>query len=85
MTTICQSCGMPMSETVHFGTEPDGTVSEEYCTYCYQAGRFVDEGIRLPEKIAHNVRLAVSMGMPEIDARELAENTIPTLKRWLDQ
>ena len=38
---FCQSCGMPMTETGHFGTEKGGSRSDDYCRYCYQDGRFV--------------------------------------------
>lgn len=36
---FCQSCAMPMSDE-HFGTEKDGSKSEDYCSYCYQDGEF---------------------------------------------
>ena len=37
---FCQSCGMPMTAPEHFGTEADGTPSNEYCVYCYKDGAF---------------------------------------------
>jgi len=79
---ICQSCGMPMQKSKDFGTNTDGSKNEEYCHYCYKDGRFTDEGITMEEKINKNIELATRMGMPEEKAREMANNTIPKLKRW---
>lgn len=79
---ICQSCGMPLDKDENKGTNSDGTKNEEYCKYCYQNGKFTDEGISLKDKIEKNVQMSVKMGMPEDKAREMAENTLPNLKRW---
>lgn len=37
---LCQSCGMPLSSAEVLGTNADGSLNEEYCTYCYQHGQF---------------------------------------------
>ncbi len=39
----------------------------------------------MEEKISKNIELAKRMGMPEEQAREIANNIIPKLKRWKDQ
>lgn len=39
---ICQSCAMPMTEDKHFGTEANGSLSSDYCTYCFQKGEFTN-------------------------------------------
>ena len=65
---ICQSCGMPLQKDEDFGTNASGSKSEEYCFHCFQNGKFLDEGITLPQKINKNVRFAVQMGMSEIEA-----------------
>ena len=36
----CQSCGMPMVKEGDFGTNANGTKNNDYCTYCYQKGKF---------------------------------------------
>lgn len=82
---VCQSCGMPLISPGDFGTKKDGKKSGEYCTHCFQRGRFTDEGITLQEKIEKNVEIAKSMGVPEDKAREFAESVIPKLKRWKDE
>ena len=78
----CQSCGMPLQKAGDYGTNADGSRSREYCFHCYQAGRFLDEGITLQEKIEKNVMFGVRMGMPEDTARQLCEDVLPRLKRW---
>ena len=40
---FCQSCGMPLTEETHFGTNADGGKNRSYCIYCYQNGAFTDE------------------------------------------
>jgi len=39
---ICQSCGMPMVASEHFGTNTDHSVSDDYCCFCFQEGKFTD-------------------------------------------
>ncbi len=73
---------MPLKKGEDFGTNADGSKSNEYCFHCFQSGRFLDEGITLQEKIDKNVRFAAQMGMPEAEARQMASNVLPKLKRW---
>jgi hypothetical protein len=79
---ICQSCGMPLQNEEDFGTNENGSKNLEYCHFCFQKGRFTDEGITMEEKIEKNIKIAKNMGMSEEKAREMATNTIPNLKRW---
>lgn len=79
---ICQSCGMPLGNEDDFGTNANGSISEEYCFHCFQNGEFLDEGITLQEKIEKNVKFAVQIGMSEAEARKMASNILPNLKRW---
>lgn len=79
---ICQSCGMPIDKNESKGTNADGSKSEEYCKFCYQKGKFTDEGISLKDKIEKNIQIAVKMGMPEEKAKRMANETLPNLKRW---
>ena len=82
---ICQSCGMPLNIEEDYGTNHDGTKNQEYCHHCYKEGKFTDEGITMKEKIKKNIRIAQKMGMPEDQARRMAEDIIPKLKRWQEQ
>ncbi len=73
---------MPLQKEEDFGTNANGSKSEEYCFHCFQNGKFLDEGITLQEKIDKNVKFAVQMGMSEYEARKMASNVLPKLKRW---
>jgi len=73
---------MPMQKNEDFGTNTDGSKNEDYCHFCYKDGKFTDEGITMEEKISKNIEMAKKMGVPEERAREVANNTIPKLKRW---
>lgn len=81
---ICQSCGMPLEkDPKKGGTNADKSISNKYCSFCFQNGKFLDEGISLQEKIEKNIRIAVtSMNISESAAREMAEKIIPGLERW---
>ena len=81
---ICQSCGIPLeSDPKKGGTNADQSKSEKYCGFCYQDGKFPDEGITLKEKIEKNISIAVmKMNIPENIAREMAERILPGLERW---
>lgn len=82
-TPICQSCGMPMRKEEDFGTNADGTYNHEYCQFCLIGGQFTDPGLTLQQQIENLVDLAVTqMHMEEEDARDMAYNTLPSLKRW---
>ena len=78
---ICQSCGMPMTKPEDFGTNADGSQNNEYCTYCYQSGQFTWNGT-MEEMIEKLVPMAAQMGMTEDEAREMAKENLPKLKRW---
>lgn len=71
-----------MERPEDFGNEIDGSSSSEYCRYCYQNGKFTDEGVTLAEKIIKNIEIAKEMGMPEEEARNMANTVLPNLKRW---
>ena len=71
-----------MKPTEDFGTNRDGSVNNEYCSFCFREGHFTDEGMSLEQKIAKNLLIAKAMGIPEDQAKQMAENVIPKLKRW---
>lgn len=78
----CQSCGMPLSKDEKTtGTEIDGSLSEMYCSHCYENGKFTSPNITLIEmrEIVSNKML--EMHLPKFVARFLTRN-ISTLKRW---
>ena len=73
---------MPMAKDTDYGTNIDGAMNKEYCSFCYKEGKFTDEGTTLEQKIEKNVQIAVKMGWAEEKARQIAESTIPKLRRW---
>ncbi len=47
---FCQSCGMPLDKDEKGGgTEADGSISKDYCSKCYQAGKFTTPDMTLEE------------------------------------
>ncbi len=82
MNTICQSCGMAMSEGQH-GTNADGSLSEDYCIYCFQKGQF-SKNETMEEMIESCIpfELNDSDCPDEETARKRLMEVIPTLKRW---
>ena len=40
---FCQSCGMPFYQEKDHGTEADGSPSEEFCSWCYRDGAFLED------------------------------------------
>lgn len=82
-TLICQSCGMPLdNDPQKGGTNMDKSRSDKYCSFCFQDGKFVDNGITLEQKIAKNIQIAVNMGMTKDKAKQMAESILPKLERW---
>ena len=79
---ICQSCAMPLEKTDNLGTNKDKSKNYEYCKFCFHTGQFTDEGISLEQKIEKNISIAKQMGIKEEDAKQMAENILPKLKRW---
>lgn len=81
---FCQCCGMPMGETNEmYGTNADGSKSEDYCNYCFQNGEFTFQGTmeELIEMCVPNT-VAANPAMSEDDARKGMSEWFPTLKRW---
>lgn len=80
---FCQSCGMPMAPGVAYGTEEDGSESADYCSYCYQNGKFTDN-MTMEEMIdfctSHMVE--ANPGMTAQQAKEQMLRFFPMLKRW---
>jgi len=38
---FCQCCGMPLDDDGLLSREPDGSINEDYCRWCYSDGAFV--------------------------------------------
>lgn len=79
---ICQSCAMPMEREIDFGTNADGTSNKEYCTFCFQYGKFTWENVTFEEFRDKLVSMSDAMGLTPEKAREYADIVLPTLRRW---
>ncbi len=81
---ICQSCGMPMSETdTQYGIESDGGKSKDYCEFCYKNGAFTMD-LDMDEMLETCVPFVMqgSMDVSEADVRAMLKEILPELKRW---
>lgn len=80
---FCQSCSMPLERQGDFGTNAAGSKSNDYCCFCFQDGKFTDPAISMEGMINKVATLLVQMEkMPESQAKEMAKEFIPKLKRW---
>ena len=81
---ICQSCGLPIEDD-KFGTNPDGTYSEDYCLNCYEDGEFNEPTIQMEDMIERSARgMAENDEISEDDAKRKLEKLFTKLKRWTD-
>ncbi|WP_135611599.1 zinc ribbon domain-containing protein [Methanococcoides sp. AM1] len=80
---FCQSCGMPLEKDEDFGTNADGSKSDEYCNYCYQNGKFTQPDITLEEMIEQCSKAIDAYGIMSLEeGKELSQQNLPKLKRW---
>lgn len=84
---ICQSCGMPLMSDADCGTNADGSINNDYCTYCYKDGHFTQE-CTMEQMIDFCAQFVdeVNKNLPKpITAEEYKEQMrqyFPQLKRW---
>ncbi len=84
---FCQSCGMPMTDSGHFGTEADGSPSADYCVYCYKEGKFTTETtmdgmIQQCLEFLGEFNDQAEKSLSREEARDRMKEFFPTLKRW---
>ena len=81
--THCQSCTRPIDGPADFGTESDGRPSPDYCSCCYQSGRFTEPHVTMHEMLTRVIDTCVQYN---ILPRDQAERELPaqfrSLKRW---
>ena len=76
---VCQCCGMPLEDSF-ISREPDGTMNEEYCKWCYAGGEFVYTS--LDTLLDFLVGHMANENWPPEQARAYFEDQIPKLKHW---
>ena len=80
---FCQSCGMPMRRASDFGTGADGVRVNDYCHFCFDAGRFTEPDMTPAKMEEQCVEFILRQTFtPEMEARTFMHQVIPTLKRW---
>ena len=79
--TICQSCGMPLTNSEQFGTNADGSVNQDYCIYCYKDWKFIDD-VSMEEYIDMCSQYGEQAWMTNEEMRVHCTKLFPTLKRW---
>ena len=78
----CQSCGMPMNAPdAQYGMEKDGSLSQDYCSYCYADGQFTSD--KAVEQMVETCLPFVREHYKSDDeARADMMAFFPQLKRW---
>lgn len=77
---ICQCCGMPLEEDALLSREPDGSLNEDYCKWCYAEGKFVYQS--LDELTAFLTEHMASDAWPREQVRAYLETMLPQLEHW---
>ena len=79
---FCQSCGMPFFQEKDHGTEADGSPSEEFCSWCYRDGAFLEDETleELIERCAPGMAESCRITLDE--AVSFMGALLPTLERW---
>ena len=76
---ICQCCGMPLEDST-LSREPDGSLNEEYCKWCYADGAFKYSSKE--ELIDLCVTHMASEQWPVEQVRAHMEAVVPQLSHW---
>jgi hypothetical protein len=78
----CQSCGMPLkADPKGGGTNADGSLSAEYCSFCYQGGKFFNPDMTIDGMRTLIVEKLRERGYPRFIARFFTFG-LGRLKRW---
>ncbi|MBO5053562.1 MAG: zinc ribbon domain-containing protein [Muribaculaceae bacterium] len=83
---FCQSCAVPLNDE-NMGTEADGSVSEDYCIYCYKEGKFtremtMEQMIDFCAQFTDEINRQSGKNLTVEQARMMMRQFFPQLKRW---
>ena len=84
-TLVCQCCGMPLTEDAFISAEPDGTLNEEYCKWCYREGAFAYRSMQQLIDTCVPLMAEQHPELTEEQARSMMEAQLPRLKHWRGQ
>lgn len=76
---ICQCCGMPLEDAI-LSREPDGSLNEDYCQWCYAGGTF--KYTSMEQLIDFCVEHMSSEAWSKEQVRAHMEAVVPQLRRW---
>lgn len=76
---VCQCCGMPLEDAI-ISREPDGSMNEDYCQWCYANGEFTYSDMEALIDFCAG-HMAVDGFTPE-QARTYMRGMLPRLKHW---
>ena len=76
---FCQCCGMPL-EDGQLSREPDGTLNEDYCQWCYTGGKFTYP--TMDALVDFMVKHFSSDAFPPEHARSYYVSQLKELKHW---
>lgn len=78
-TLICQCCGMPLDDST-MSREPDGSINEAYCRWCYSDGQFVyDSMAQLIDFLSQHM---ANDAWSPAQVRAHLEKMLPELDHW---
>lgn len=83
---FCQSCGMPLTDA-NRGTNADGSISEDYCVYCYKDGKFtqsftMSQMVEFCLQFVDQINAQTGWNLTPMQAKEQMLHHFPHLKRW---
>lgn len=76
---VCQCCGMPLNESI-MSKNPDGSLNEKYCQWCYVDGKFTYHD--MDELIEACLPYMAKEGFDEEEARKYMKEMLPQLEYW---
>ena len=81
---FCQSCGFPLKKDKNGGgSEADGSISEKYCSMCYEKGAFLTPPeVNNAKKMQDFCIKAMKDDGINVFFAWLATRGIPKLERW---
>ena len=84
---VCQSCSMPLRGVNDIGANADKTANTEYCTHCFNSGKFthnrtVDEMVEFNLKFLKDFNAQNGTNYTEDEARAVLKPHLLALKRW---
>lgn len=82
---FCESCGMILGDPSQYGTEADGSSSDDYCKWCYDKGTYTYD-TSMEAMIEDCAPRMVEQGDFTLDeAVSLMGAVLPFLTRWKDE